>query len=52
MPTGKGCYLATAELGIRQGQLAKRVRLTQPVISMAVRRGAEFMGEHQYSLEG
>jgi putative transposase len=46
------CYWATAELGIRQGQLAESLRLTQPAISMAVRRGADLVREYKYSLEG
>jgi hypothetical protein len=46
------CYWATTELGIRQGQLAESLRLTQPAISMAVRRGAELVRDHKYSLEG
>ena len=47
-----GCYWATAELGIKQGQLAKTLHLTQPAISMAVMRGAELIREHKYRLEG
>ncbi len=46
------CYWATAELGIKQGQLAKTLRLTQPAISIAVMRGAALIREHKYSLEG
>ncbi len=32
------CYWATAELGIRQTQLAERLRIHQPAVSNAVRR--------------
>ena len=45
------CYWATSELGVRQGQLAESLRLTQPAISIAVRRGAEIIREHKYTLE-
>ena len=33
------CYWATDSLGISQGELAKRLELTQPAVSQAVRRG-------------
>jgi hypothetical protein len=45
------CYWATRELGIKQGDLAKTLRLTQPAISIAVMRGTELIREHQYTLE-
>jgi putative transposase len=46
------CYWATAELGIRQRQLAHMFRLTQPAISIAVKRGAELVSKKRYTLEG
>jgi DNA-binding MarR family transcriptional regulator len=33
------CYWATDSLGISQGELAKRLELTQPAVSQAVRTG-------------
>lgn len=35
------CYLAVRELGMKTTELARKVGLTQPAISMAVRRGEE-----------
>jgi len=46
------CYWTTAELGMKQGELARRLRLTQPAISMAIRRGAEIAKNRKLSLEG
>jgi len=46
------CYWATTELGVRQTNLADMLRLTQPAISVAVKRGAELAGEKKYNLEG
>ena len=45
------CYWATAELGIRQTQLAQRLPLNQPAISNAVRRGADLARQRQYAIE-
>jgi putative transposase len=45
------CYWATAELGLKQTRLAEVFDLTQPAISVAVRRGEELIREHGYSLE-
>jgi putative transposase len=45
------CYWATAELGVKQSQLAETLGLTQPAISVAVKRGAELIREHHYSFE-
>ena len=44
------CYWATDYLGISQGQLAKRLKLTQPAVSQAVRRGRSLVESQSYSL--
>ena len=46
------CYWAAMELGMKQGELAKMLRLTQPAISMAIRRGAQLAGNQKFTLEG
>ena len=44
------CYWATDSLGIGQGELAKLLRLTQPAVSQAVRRGKDLIKLQSYSL--
>jgi hypothetical protein len=44
------CYWATDSLGISQGELAKRLKLTQPAVSQAVRRGKDLVQSQSYSL--
>ena len=45
------CYWASIELSISMTDLAKRLNLTQPAVSIAVRRGEKFASENQYQLE-
>jgi hypothetical protein len=45
------CYWATVEIGVKQSLLAKVLGITQPAISIAAKRGAEFLRKHHYSLE-
>ena len=45
------CYWASAEIGVKQGRLAEILKVTQPAISMAVRRGAELVKEDNLSVE-
>lgn len=45
------CYWATADIGVKQSRLAETLSLTQPAISIAARRGAELIREHNYVLE-
>ncbi len=45
------CYWATTEIGVKQNQLATTLGLTQPAISIAVKRGAELVKGDDYSLE-
>lgn len=44
------CYWATEELGMTQEALAQRLRVTQPAISSAVRRGEALARERRWSL--
>ena len=44
------CYLASKELGMSMTDLAKRLNLTQPAISIAVRRGEKVASANQYRL--
>ena len=44
------CYWASNELGVSATDLAKRLNLTQPAVSIAVRRGEKIARENQYRL--
>ena len=44
------CYWSSKELGMSMTDLAKRLNLTQPAISFAVRRGEKIARENQYKL--
>jgi REP element-mobilizing transposase RayT len=44
------CYWASKELVMSKTDLAKRLNLTQPAISIAVRRGEKIARENQYQL--
>ena len=44
------CYGATDRLGISQRELAKRLKLTQPAVSQAVRRGNDLVKSQSYYL--
>jgi len=44
------CYWASKELGMTMTDLAKRLNLTQPAISIAVQRGEKIIRENQYKL--
>jgi hypothetical protein len=44
------CYWATEELGMTQESLAQRLGVTQPAISVSVRRGQRLAKEHNWSL--
>jgi len=45
------CYWATSELGISQAWLSKRLRLSQPAISLSVARGREIAIQNNYEIE-
>ena len=44
------CYWASKELAMSKTELAKRLNLTQPAVSIAVRRGEKIAREKQYQL--
>jgi hypothetical protein len=44
------CYWASKELGMSKTDLAKKLNLTQPAVSFAVRRGEKIAREDQYQL--
>jgi len=44
------CYWATEELGMTQQALAQRLRITQPAISLAVRRGEQLAAQQGWKL--
>lgn len=44
------CYWAVRELGISQGVLAQKFGITQPAISMAVKRGKQVVNKYNFSL--
>jgi chromosomal replication initiation ATPase DnaA len=44
------CYWASKELVMSKTDLAKRLNLTQPAVSMAVRRGEKIARKSQYEL--
>jgi REP element-mobilizing transposase RayT len=46
------CFWASTELGMSATSLAKRLKLTQPAVSIAVRRGEKIARENQYMLMG
>ena len=46
------CYWASKELVMSKTDLAKRLNLTQPAVSIAVRRGEKIARESQYELKG
>ncbi len=44
------CYWAVRELGISQGVLAKKFEISQPAISLAIKRGERMVNFHNFSL--
>ena len=45
------CYWATSALGVSQACLSKRLRLSQPAISLSVARGRRIAAENNYDIE-
>jgi REP element-mobilizing transposase RayT len=45
------CYLAVRELGLTATELARQMGLTQPAISMSVKRGAGILVENKMSID-
>ena len=46
------CFWAVSELGISQTQLARRFRMSQPAISLAVSRGQQLAKDNHFSIMG
>ncbi len=44
------CYWAMREIGISQGVLAQKFAISQPAISMAVKRGEQVVNRNNFSL--
>jgi len=44
------CYWAKREIGISQGVLSQKFGISQPAISMAVKRGEQVVNKHNFSL--
>ena len=45
------CYWATTELAISQVKLSQKLKISQPAISLAVRRGEQLAHRNRYSLK-
>ncbi len=44
------CYWAVRELGIRMSELSHKLKLSEPAVSLSVKRGMKIAEENQYSL--
>ena len=44
------CYWAVRELGMRMSELSHKLKLSQPAVSLSVKRGEKIAKENQYSL--
>ncbi len=44
------CYWAVMELGMKQEELSGRLRISQPAVSMAVRRGEKLVADRKRRL--
>jgi putative transposase len=45
------CFWATTELAISQIELAQKLKISQPAVSMAVRRGGQLISRYSYTLK-
>jgi predicted transcriptional regulator len=45
------CFWATTELAISQVDLGQKLKISQPAVSMAVRRGEELANRNNFSLK-
>ena len=45
------CYWATTELAISQVKLSQKLKISQPAVSLAVRRGEQLAHRKRYSLK-
>ncbi|RZB31777.1 MAG: hypothetical protein SRB1_01396 [Desulfobacteraceae bacterium Eth-SRB1] len=44
------CYWAVRELGMRMSELSRKLKLSEPAVSLSVKRGEKIAKEHQYLL--
>jgi len=45
------CFWATSELGMSQTELSRRLKISQPAVSLSVKRGEQLALRHNYSLK-
>jgi len=45
------CFWATSELGISQSELGQKLNISQPAVSLSVKRGEQLVISHNYSLK-
>jgi DNA-binding MarR family transcriptional regulator len=45
------CFWASTELAISQVELAQKLKISQPAVSMAVRRGGQLIRRNSYTLK-
>jgi putative transposase len=45
------CFWATTELAISQVEIAQKLKISQPAVSMAVRRGGQLISRNSYTLK-
>jgi len=45
------CFWATSELGISQSELGQKLKILQPAVSLAIKRGEQLVIHHNYSLK-
>ena len=45
------CYWATTELAISQVKLSQKLKISQPAVSLAVRRGQQLAHRNRYSIK-
>ncbi len=45
------CFWATSELGMSQSELGQKLKISQPAVSLSVKRGEQLVIRHNYSLK-